>query len=325
MEMVAADIGGTHARFAIATRGEEGRIALSHVAKLKVAEYASLQAAFEAYRAGLGRPVPDDAVVALAAPTNVELITLANSPWSIRPALVAGQIGLKSARFINDFSAVSHAISECSSDLLEAVAGPRKALPAEGAVTVVGPGTGLGVGLLLTGRHPRVVPTEGGHIDFAPVDHLEERILAQLRRRFGRVSVERLVSGPGLSNIHAALAAIEGRASSSLDDKALWTAALENADALAREAFDRWCLMLGSVTGDLALAQGADAVVLAGGMLPRVRHLLAGSGFHARFKAKGRFEKRMADIPILHIVHPEPGLLGAAAVFFNEALGREER
>jgi glucokinase len=320
MDLVVADIGGTHCRFAIAGRGPDGGIALRDIVKLKVADHASLQGAFETYRQGLARPVPAQAAIALAAPTDVELITLANNPWVIRPALAAERLGLESVMFINDFAAVAHAVAACGNGQLEWIAGPQGGLPAGGVVSVIGPGTGLGVAILLTGSPPRVVATEGGHIDFAPLDSLEDKILQQLRTRFRRVSVERIVSGSGFANIHGAMAAIEGRAVPHRDDKALWAAALEEKDVLAEAAFDRWCLALGSVAGDLALAQGAEAVVLAGGMLPRVRHLLGQSGFHSRFIAKGRFETRMAAIPILHITHPEPGLLGAAAAWFAKEM-----
>lgn len=317
MELITADIGGTHCRFAIATRQGDGHITLSNEAKLKVADHASLQTAFEAYRETLGRPVPRNAAIAVAAPVEGELLKLTNNPWVIRPALTAERLGLESAMLVNDFAAVAHAVAACGPDDFAHLAGPGEYLPENGVVSVIGPGTGLGVAMLLTGARPRVVATEGGHIDYAALDSLEDMILAQLRARFRRVSVERIVAGPGLANIHSALAAIEGRAVPARDDKALWEAALVEKDPLAKAAFDRWCLALGSVAGDLALAQGADAVVLAGGMLPRVQHLLPTSGFHARFTAKGRFEARMADIPILRITHTEPGLLGAAAAWFQ--------
>jgi glucokinase len=317
MELVTADIGGTHCRFAIATRHGDGRITLSHEAKLKVAEHASLQTAFEAYREALDRPVPRNAALAVAAPVEGELQKLTNNPWVIRPAHVAERLGLESALLLNDFAAVAHAVAASTPADFAHVAGPDMPLPETGVVSVIGPGTGLGVAILLKGPRPRVVATEGGHIDFAPLDSLEDMLLAQYRARFRRVSVERIVAGPGLANIHAALAAIEGRAVPMRDDKALWEAALVEKDPLAEAAFDRWCLSLGSVAGDLALAQGAEAVVLAGGMLPRVQHLLPASGFHARFTAKGRYEARMANIPILRITHPEPGLLGAAAAWFE--------
>jgi glucokinase len=313
MELVAADIGGTHARFAIATRGDDGAIALSHAATLKVAEHASLQTAFEHYARELGRPLPTEAGIAVAAPVEGELLKLTNNPWVIRPAMIAERLGLDRVTLVNDFAAVAHAVAVCVPGDFAPVAGPATGLPEKGIVSVVGPGTGLGVAILARGDRPGVIATEGGHIDFAPLDSLEDMILQQLRARFRRVSVERVVAGPGLAAIYGALAAIEGRAVPARDDKALWADALGGADSLAEAAMDRWLLSLGSVAGDLVLAQGASALVLAGGMLPRVQHLLPTSGFHARFIAKGRFEARMAAIPILRITHPEPGLLGAAA------------
>jgi glucokinase len=316
MELVAADIGGTHARFAIARRSDGGRISLSHEAKLKVAEHASLQTAFETFRAGLGRPVPTVAGIAVAAPIEGDLLKLTNNPWVIRPALIAERLGLEAVTLVNDFAAVAHAVAVSGPADFEPVAGPDLPLPGHGIISVIGPGTGLGVAMLQLEPSPDVIATEGGHIDFAPLDALEDQILAQLRSRFRRVSVERIVAGPGLLLIHEALAAIEGRAVPPRDDRALWAAAIDGSDSLAQAAMDRWFLSLGSVCGDLVLAQGASALVLAGGMLPRLAHLIGQSGFHARFTAKGRFEARMAAIPIRRITHPEPGLLGAAAAVF---------
>jgi glucokinase len=320
MRAITADIGGTHARFAVATRSDDGRISLGQVAKLKVADCGSLQDAFEAFRAGAGPGLPNRAMFALAAPTNVERITLANNPWIIRPAEAAGLLELDEVNFINDFAAVAHAISACPADQFRPLAGPAGPLPKNGAISVIGPGTGLGVAMLLTGAAVRVVATEGGHIDYAPLDAVEDAILAQMRARFGRVSAERLVAGPGLAQIYGALAVLDGRAIPELEDAALWAAALEEKEPFAVAALERWCMALGSVTGDLALAHGAEAVVLAGGMLPRVQHLLGRTGFYARFLAKGRFQKHMSAIPILQITHPEPGLLGAAAALFSKDL-----
>ena len=138
--------------------------------------------------------------------------------------------------------------------------------PEQGVISIVGPGSGLGVAhVLRRDRHNHVIECEGGHMDFAPVDEIEDMILARLRKQFGRVSVERVVSGAGLANIYEALAAIEGRAVKTGDNKVLWTAALEGRDTLAIVALDRFCLILGSVAGNIALAHGANAVVLAGG------------------------------------------------------------
>ena len=100
-----------------------------------------------------------------------------------------------------------------------------------------------------------------------------------------------------------------------LDEKDLWTAALQGSDTLAAAALDRLCLIFGAAAGDYALAQGAQAVVLAGGLGLRLAEYLPRSGFRDRFLAKGRFERMMGDMPVKVIVHPQPGLFGAAAAF----------
>lgn len=312
MELVAGDIGGTHARFAIATIGDGG-IVLSHVGKLKVADHASLQTAFQAWADGLGRPVPAEAGIAVAAPVDQDLIRMANNPWLIRPAMIAERLGLERVTLVNDFAAVAHAVAASGADGFAHVAGPDRPVSDARVISVIGPGTGLGVAVLLPGMVPRVVPTEGGHTDYAPLDSLEDRMLVQLRQQFRRVSVERIVSGPGLAAIHDALAAIEGRPVPPRDDSELWADAIAGTDTLAQAALDRWFLAFGAVAGDLALAQGSDMVVLAGGVTPRIAHLFQQSGFHARFIAKGRFEGRMQDIPVWRITLAEPGLVGAAA------------
>jgi glucokinase len=143
-------------------------------------------------------------------------------------------------------------------------------------------------------------------------------MLARLRQRHRRVSVERIVSGPGLVNIHEALAAIEGRSVQAMDDKALWAAALSGEDDLAAASLNRFCMALGSVAGDIALAQGAKAVIIAGGIGQRLADVLPRSEFASRFTAKGRFEPMMAAIPVKVITHPQPGLFGAAAAFAEE-------
>jgi len=220
---------------------------------------------------------------------------------------------------VNDFGAVAHAVARCDSEHLRHLCGPEIDLPAKGAITVVGPGTGLGVAYVLrTANDYHVGETEGGHIDFAPLDPIEDNILKQLRNRFRRVSAERVVSGPGLNNIYGALANLEDRTVPQIDDKSLWTAALQGSDSLAAAALDRFCLSLGAVAGDIALAQGASGVVIAGGLGLRLADHLPRSGFAQRFVAKGRFERMMSDIPVKLITHPQPGLYGAAAAFAHE-------
>ncbi|WP_184019815.1 glucokinase [Sphingobium boeckii] len=315
-EIVAVDIGGTHARFAIA-RVARGRVAeIGEPVTLKSAEHASFQTAWEHFASEIGRPLPRAAGIAIASPITGDVIKLTNNPWIIRPALIPEKLGVDSHVLVNDFGAVAHAAAQLGPEHFRHLCGPDTAFPANGTISIVGPGTGLGVAHVLRrdGRY-FVSETEGGHIDFAPLDPLEDAILARMRTRYRRVSAERLVSGPGLVNFYEALAAIEGRSVETRDDKSLWTMAMEGGDSLAAAALDRFCLSLGAVSGDIALAQGAQGVVIAGGLGLRIADHLAQSGFAERFTAKGRFEAMMAAIPVKLITYAQPGLYGAAAAY----------
>lgn len=315
-EIVAADIGGTHARFAIAEIADGRVTALGEPATLRTADHASLETAWEHFAATLGRPLPRAAGIAIASPVSGEVIKFTNNPWIIRPAQIDERLGLDGHVLVNDFGAVGHAVAQLGDAHFQHLCGPDAPLPATGVISIVGPGTGLGVAHVLRrdGRY-FVSETEGGHIDFAPLDAIEDAILARLRTRYRRVSVERIVSGPGLPEIYAALAAIEGRAVAAIDDKALWTLALEGGDSLATAALDRFCQSLGAVAGDIALAQGAAGVAIAGGLGLRIADQLVRSGFAERFTAKGRFEGLMAAMPVRLVTHPQPGLYGAAAAY----------
>lgn len=319
MHIVTADIGGTHARFALATI-ENGRVTqLGEPMTLKCAEYASLQTAWEAFGQAIGHPLPRAAAVALATPIRGEVLKMTNNPWVIRPALVREKLNVDDYILINDFGAVAHAVQHCGADHYSHLCGPQGDLPDKGVITVIGPGTGLGVAYVVRSAVGyRAVETEGGHVDYSPLDSIEDAILARLRRQHRRISVERVCSGPGLAAIYETLASIEGRAVVSMEDKALWQLALSGEDSLAAAAFDRFCLSLGAAAGDFALAQGANAVVIAGGLGQRIADRLPQSGFEERFVAKGRFQQLMETIPVKLIDHPQPGLFGAAAAFAQE-------
>ena len=319
-QLVAIDIGGTHVRFALAEVAGGKVVALGPETTLKTAEHASFQTAWEAFGEGLGGALPKAAAIAVAGPVQGEIIKFTNNPWIIRPALVNEKLGVDAHVLINDFAAVGHAVAQAEPAHFLHLAGPDVVLPGEGTISVVGPGTGLGVAhVWRDALGYRVQATEGGHTDFAPLDGIEDAILARLRERYRRVSVERVVAGPGLAEIRATLARLEGKAVLETDDKALWALAMSGEDSLAAAALDRFCLALGSVAGDLALAQGASATVIAGGLGYRIREHLVHSGFAERYTAKGRFAGMMAGLPVKLIVHPQPGLLGAAAAFAQVA------
>jgi glucokinase len=317
-ELVALDVGGTHARFARA-RIDNGRIELGEPITLNTSDYASLQTAWEEFARASGGPVPRAASIAIAAPIVGDTIRMTNNSWIFRTDAIDEQLGLDEVTLINDFGAVAHAVARTPEEQLVHIAGPDKPLPERGTVTVVGPGTGLGVAHFH--RFPggyHVQSTEGGHIDFAPLDEIDDRMLAKLRKEHRRVSTERVHSGPGIWEIYQALAAVEKRPVEPTDDRTIWERGLAREDSLAVAAVDRFCASLGSVCGDYALAHGASAVVLAGGLGLRLREVLPKSGFGERFRFKGRYTEMMAGIPVKMIVHPQPGLYGAAAAFANE-------
>jgi glucokinase len=317
--IVTADVGGTHARFAFAEI-EQGRVvSVDEPVTLKTADHASFQSAWEEFGRRTQTESKPELAVAFAGPIAGDVLKLTNNPWVMRPSLISERLGIDRFTIVNDFGAVAHAVATLGEEHFRHICGPDRPLPSEGVVSIVGPGTGLGVAALLRRNgHYEVIETEGGHVDFAPLDALEDRILDELRRSLRRVSVERIVSGRGLWNLYETLGAIEGRALTIHDEGALWSAAMDGSDTLANAALDRLCLALGAVAGDMALAQGAAAVVIAGGVGLRLADYLPRSDFRERFIAKGRFERRMDEMPVKLITHPQPGLVGAAAAFARE-------
>ena len=321
MDLVAVDIGGTHARFVVASVAADGAITLGEPETLHTKDHASFQTAWEDFRGRRGGTLPPRVSLSVAGHVGADVIRFTNNPWIIRPALMESKLGVEKWTIVNDFEAVAHAVARAPEDQFVHLTGPDQPLTAEGTISVLGPGTGLGVAHLYrwgAGDY-RVTATEGGHLDFAPLDSIEDAILAHFRKLHNRVSIERVVSGPAIGPIRRVLAAMEGKAVAEEDDITLWTRGLEDRDSLAAAAVDRFCLSLGSVAGDIALAQGGfGGVVIAGGLGYRLRDHLPHSGFAERFRAKGRFAELMASIPVKLIVHPQPGLFGAAAAFAAE-------
>lgn len=317
--IVSIDIGGTHARFALA-EVEEGKVLeLGDAVTLQTADHASFLTAWEAFAAQAGGSLPRAVAIAIAGPVDADVIKFTNNPWVIHPAQIAEQLQVDAVTLVNDFGAVGHAVAQAGPEHFQHLCGPDVDLPSSGTISVIGPGTGLGVSQVWRdGPNYHVVSTEGGHSDFAPLDAIEDELLAQLRKRHRRVSVERVVSGPGIVDIYQTLAKIEGRAVQQLDDRAIWALGMAGDDSLAVAAIERFCLSLGSIAGDIALTQGGSSVVIAGGLGLRINDLLLASGFADRFCAKGRFESMMARMPVKLITHPQPGLFGAAAAFCKE-------
>ena len=184
---------------------------------LQTHDHASFQTAWEHFAGSAVRPCRCAVSIAIAGPVTGEVIHFTNNPWIIRPAQIAEKLGVDRYTLVNDFAAVAHAAARAAPSEFVHLAGPDVPLPGEGVISVIGPGTGLGVGWFLRdgggGYHAQA--TEGGHFAFAPLDTIEEAILARLHQRHSRVSVERVVAGPGIVDIYEALAGIEGKALSS--------------------------------------------------------------------------------------------------------------
>jgi len=310
-----ADIGGTNARFALATPGTPAALASGSVEVLRVADFPTPVAAALHY---LERQHarPRCAVLAIAGPTDGETAELTNHRWSFSADALRRALGTDAVRLTNDFAAIARALPDLGPDDVRLL-GPafRPVIPgADRTQAVLGPGTGLGVAAVtLRSGTPVVLETEGGHASFAPVDEEEVALLGHLARRFGRVSWERLLSGPGLANIDAALRAIAGVSGEPLPPEAVTARAVAGEDPIAVRSVELFCALLGAFAGDVALLHGAwDGVFIAGGIAPRLAGQLATGRFRARFEAKGRFASRLATVPAAIIVHPFPGLLGAA-------------
>ena len=307
-----ADIGGTNARFAL-TDPRLPEPGLQRVRSLPNAQFASLQHAAEHYLAEVGAS-PRRAAIAVASPVAGDEIRLTNRAWSFSRAELQATLGLEHLAIINDFGAVAWAVPHLRPTDRVTLHGATDA-PLRGPVSVLGPGTGLGVGLLVgePGQW-HVVETEGGHVSHAPLGDEELAISRWVTARHGRCSTERLLSGTGLSYIDAALSGVPpGIHNAPLrDPAAIVDAALEGHDLVARRTLARFCAMLGSVAGDTALIHGARSVVIAGGIVPRFIPFLRSSAFRERFLAKGRFAAHLDSVTIHVITHPSPGLLGAA-------------
>ncbi len=321
------DVGGTNVRLALAGLDGEGAIVTAFRQDMRDDDHPGLEACIDAYLAALGAaPRPSRAAFGVASPVTGDAVKFTNRDWAFSIAGLRLRFGWERLAVVNDFAALGHALPALGPGDWRPLAGPAWPESLPPVVSLVGPGTGFGVGVLATQADARfVMAAEGGHASFAPVDALELEILRVMLTRFPRVSNERILSGPGLEHLYAALAEIRGRPANSPGAPEILAAALRGDDALARETVERFCLILGGAMGDIALVQGSGAVALAGGVAPRMLAFLDTAAVRARFEAKGRAEGLMAAIPIALITHPEPALLGAARLVLDQAAGRSRQ
>ncbi|MEX2365329.1 MAG: glucokinase [Pseudohongiellaceae bacterium] len=304
---VVADIGGTNCRIAQLSDDR-----LHHTASYRCRDYSKLSTLLAHYlQAHNLHKVA--LCVAVAAPVSGDRVTMTNLQWSFSRTSLSRELDLAELLVINDYTAQAMAIPFLDINARIQVGGttPQPGQP----ITVCGPGTGLGVAHLIpVDDNWRVIPTEGGHVDFVPFDETELFIYSIVHRKFSHVSAERLLSGPGLELLCRSLCELNQLPEPPWSACEISTRALSGKCEICIQTLQYFCAMLGSFCGDLALTMGAfGGVYISGGIVPKFPDFLLASDFRKRFEAKGRYQQYNAGIPCFIVTAPEPGLLGAAA------------
>jgi glucokinase len=306
-----ADIGGTNARFALV--GPQGTPQAPRT--LRCADYAGPAEAATAYlrETGVSGRVVRGAFCA-ACPVLGDRVRLTNNAWDFSVDAVRTALGLERLEVVNDF--VANALAAPRLDAADRVRiGGGKAVDGL-PIAVLGPGTGLGVALLLPLPDGTVMPvaTEGGHVTMAARTDREAAVLTVLRKWYNPVSAERVISGPGLANLHRALCTVDTVPPTTDDPADIGRRATEG-DPLAGEALNMMFAMLGTVAGNLALSSGAlGGVVIMGGIVPRYLDLFKAGAFRTAFEDKGRFAAYMQGIPVDVVTHAYPAFVGLAGL-----------
>jgi len=318
MTALVGDIGATNARFALVD--SHGRLRATRV--LTCNEHDGLESLVRAYLLLTGSPRIHRAALGVPCPVHGDGIVLTNRDWHFSIRRLRHALGLDRLVVVNDFAANALAATALQgADRAQIGVGQRRESGAP--VVVVGPGSGLGVASLLTAADgsPIVIPSEGGHATMAAADALEARVLDLLRTRrgwHGHVSAERVLSGPGLVNLHAAIRELRGEPPLRLLPQQITEpCAIDPARAAAVRMFYG---MLGTLAGNLALTLNArGGVYVAGGIVPRLgAERLRRSPFRRRFEAKGRFRDTLRTVPTYLMLHPMPALLGLARLLSRE-------
>jgi len=313
-----ADIGATHARFALQTAPGTYR----SVRVLKCDDFAGIVPLLRFYLQEHADTRLHHAALALANPVSGDYVRMTNRPWEFSTDAVRRELGLATLLIVNDFTALAMAIPGLKADDLMQVGSGK---PAPNAVIgVLGPGTGLGVsGVIPTLDGFVTLGSEGGHVNFAPADEREFAVLQLAWREWKHVSNERLISGPGMEIVYRALAHRNGVNARTRDSAAIITGALEEKDALCIETLECFCGMLGSAAANLAVTLGAfGGIFIGGGIVPRLKEWFKTSPFRTRFESKGRFTDYIADIPTFVISTPHVAFDGVATILSEHLRGR---
>lgn len=300
---IVADIGGTNARFAYLT---SDNAQLRDIRCYQCADFPQVGDAINQYISDVRLSSVQRLCLAAAGPLEHDQIDLPNNHWCCNRLQLQQDLGM-SVTLLNDFTAQTLCIDALDETDLLWIGQPR---PESGQVkAILGPGTGLGVSAMMP--NGEIVPSEGGHISFAPTNEHELALLRALWERYPRVSVERILSGMGLANLYWANAKLQG-INRELTPEQVTDGAHES-DSLCVKTIDDFVAILAAVAGDVALMMGASGgLYLSGGILPRIKQALDSGRFRERFEDKGRFRLFCSRVPVALILNEHPGLVGCA-------------
>ncbi|KFI22904.1 glucokinase [Nitrosococcus oceani] len=324
MKVLAADIGGTKTLLQITEWGENTPQVLAEQRYLS-GDYSSFNDLLRTFLTETGSTGNGlrGACFAVAGVVTQGVATATNLPWRLDATHLEATFELPQVVLINDFTAIGYGIEGLTPDDFAILQSGKPEVAAPQAV--IGAGTGLGQALLVwqerTG-HYQVLPTEGGHVDFAPQGKLQIALLTYLSRQLDHVSYERVLSGSGLVTLYHFLKKTSGMAESPALKKALSEgdqaaaisrSALEHGDPLAGQALDLLVQIYGAQAGNLALAcLPRGGLFVAGGIAPKIIERLQAGGFMEAFLSKGRLSELMHQIPVKVILESKVGLLGAS-------------
>jgi glucokinase len=315
------DIGATNARFCLLANDT-----LGPVTTFEVARYAGFPDAVAAFlNTHRDQVSVNHALLAVAGPVEGDRCKLTNSSWVVDADELRRMFRLAEVRVINDFAATAYSLPSLTAADLHPLGGGQ-AIPGA-PMAVLGPGTGLGVACLVPGAsEPAVIAGEGGHATFGAASAREDAVIDYLRRRFGHVSAERMVSGTGLENLYQAIAALDESEVPSRDAAEITKTALDGTCRTSGAALDMFCALLGSFSGNVALTFGArGGVYIAGGIAPRILGLMGRSQFRRRFEEKGRLRPYLEAIPSCVIVHSAAAFVGLKSLAASSVAGPRGR
>jgi glucokinase len=313
-----ADIGATNARFALAVSGSNELI---QPLTLLTRNFTSIFLACREYLNHIADLHPSRACIAVACPISGDHVSLTNNSWSFSIEEFRQELNVGRLMVVNDFKALAAGVPRLAAEEIIQL-GDGTPIP-ERPISVIGPGTGLGVATVIQYETGQIfLDGEGGHVSFAPGNERELEILRLLSRQFNHVSTERILSGDGIKTLFQTLAKIDGVVAPDLTASSIVERAISGSDSHCLEVIDIFCGVLGSFAGDLAMTLNSQGgVYIGGGIIPRIAKLLKDSSFRTRFEGKGRISSFIKNVPTYLIMTDRTALTGAASLLFDDLKG----